>query len=131
MATGKKYIQQSARNLFALSLQPDGLSAAHVSGVLAYLEKHRPAQTLPILKAYHRLVAAEVARGRALVEHAGPLADSVLQEIARTMSGRYGRPIVAEARRNDDLLAGLRVRVGDDLYEQSVASQLAALSAAV
>jgi F-type H+-transporting ATPase subunit delta len=131
MASGKKYIQQTARNLFAISLQPEGLSAGHVAGVLAYLEKHRPPQTLPILKAYHRLVAAEVARGRAIVEHAGPLGESLLQEIARSMSQKYGRPIASEARRNDRLLAGLRVRVGDDLYEQSVASQLAALSASV
>jgi F0F1-type ATP synthase delta subunit len=27
------------------------------------------------------------------------------------------------------LIAGLRIRIGDDLYESSVASQLAALSA--
>jgi F-type H+-transporting ATPase subunit delta len=47
------------------------------------------------------------------------------------MTEKYGRPIAGVARRNDALLAGLRVRVGDDVYESSVAGQLATLAAAV
>jgi F-type H+-transporting ATPase subunit delta len=102
-----------------------------VAGVLAYVEKHRPAQATAILKAYQRLVAAEVARARAVVEHAGPINDSVLQDIARLMTQKYGRPITPVAQRNDRLLAGVRVRVADDVYDHSVASQLATLAASV
>ncbi|MEN9813357.1 MAG: hypothetical protein RL479_2043, partial [Verrucomicrobiota bacterium] len=54
-----------------------------------------------------------------------------LADIAAAMSRRYGRSITGTARRNDALLAGLRVRVGDDVYESSVAGQLAQLAAAV
>ena len=131
MASGKKYIQQFARNLYALSFDQGVLSAPRVAGVLEYVDKHRPAQSLHILRAYRRLVAAEVARGRAVVEHAGPLNEAVLQEIGRAMAKRYGRAITPVAQRNDALLAGLRVRVADDVYEQSVASQLSALAPAV
>jgi hypothetical protein len=42
-----------------------------------------------------------------------------------------GRPIAGVLRRNDALIAGLRVRVGDDVYESSVAGQLSALGSAV
>ena len=66
-----------------------------------------------------------------MVEHAGPVSDAVLQAIARAMAAKYGRPIAPVAQRNDLLLAGLRVRVGDDVYEQSVAGQLDALRRAV
>ena len=47
------------------------------------------------------------------------------------MTKKYQRPVTATAKPNPKLLAGLRVRVGDDIYESSVAGQLAALSAAV
>lgn len=131
MASGKKQVQQLARQLFKLSLAGGVVSAENVSGVLQYIEKHRPANTLAVLKAYQRLVSAEVARSRALVEHAGPINDSILSGIAAAMTRRYGRAVTAQASRHDSLIAGLRVRVGDDVYESSVAGQLSALATAV
>lgn len=131
MASGKKQIQLLARQFFKLSVVDGALSADRVAGVLAYVEKHRPANTLAILKLYHRLVAAEFARGQAVVEHAGPVSDTVLQAIATAMTKKYGRPVTAVAKPAPALLAGLRVRVGDDTYESSVAGQLATLAAAV
>jgi F-type H+-transporting ATPase subunit delta len=131
MASGNKQVLQLARQLFKLSVGGGELSAERVAGVLQYIEKHRPPQTLAVLKAYQRLVAAEVARGQALVEHAGPLNDSVLAQIGSAMSKRYSRRVTPLSQRNDALLAGLRVRVGDDVYESSVAGQLATLAASV
>jgi F-type H+-transporting ATPase subunit delta len=125
---GSKQIQQFARQLFQLSLDQGQLSADRVAGVLQYVEKHPPAKPVAVLKAYHRLVAAEFAKGRAVVEHAGPVAATLLASIEGAMSQRYRRPVVAVAKPAPALLAGLRVRVGDDVYESSVASQLASLS---
>ena len=131
MASGKKQIQLLARQFFKLSVVEGALSTDCVAGVLAYIEKHRPANTLAVLKAYQRLVAAEFARGQAVVEHAGLVNDAALAAIAAAMTKKYARPVTAIARPNPALLAGLRVRVGDDTYESSVASQLATLAAAV
>ena len=131
MASGKKHVQQLARQLFKMSMVDGVLSAERVTGVLEYLEKHRPPQTLAVLKAYQRLVTLEVARGQAVVEHAGSIDDSLLGAIAASMTRRYSRPVTSIARRNDALLAGLRVRIGDDVYESSVAGQLATLAASV
>lgn len=131
MASGKKQIQQLARQFFKLSLVDGAVSPDRVAGVLEYIEKHRPANAIAVLKAYHRLVAVDVARGQAVVEHAGSITDSSLAAIAAAMTRKYGRSVTAIARKNDTLLAGLRVRVGDDTYESSVAGQLAALAAAV
>jgi F-type H+-transporting ATPase subunit delta len=47
------------------------------------------------------------------------------------MTSRYQRPVVASSKPNASLLAGLRIRVGDDVYESSVSGQLAALAASV
>lgn len=126
-----KQAHQLARQLFKLSLVDGRISAERVSGVLDYIEQKRPAQPLAILKAYQRLVATELAKSQAIVEHAGSVSDATLQSIAAALGKRYGRPITASAKANPALLAGLRVRVGDDVYESSVASQLGALAASV
>jgi F-type H+-transporting ATPase subunit delta len=131
MASGKKQVQQLARQFLKLSLVNGEVAPDRVAGVLQYIEVHRPPNSIAILKTYRRLIAAEIARGEAVVEHAGPIAASVLDAIAAAMTTKYGRRVSSVARRNDTLLAGLRVRVGDDVYESSVSGQLAALASAV
>jgi F-type H+-transporting ATPase subunit delta len=131
MASASKQVQQLARQFLKLSMVDGAVAPDRVGGVLEYIDKHRPPHTVAVLKAYQRLVANEVARSQAVVEHAGRLDDAALTNIAASMARKYGRPISGVARRNDSLLAGLRVRVGDDVYESSVAGQLAALAASV
>ena len=131
MASGKKQIQQLARQFFKLSLVDGAVSADRVGGVLEYIEKHRPSHAIAVLKAYQRLIAVDIARGQAIVEHAGVVDAAALAAIAAAMTRKYRRPVTAIPRQNDALLAGLRVRVGDDTYESSVAGQLATLAAAV
>lgn len=131
MASAQKQAQHLARQLFKLTVVDGAVSSERVTGVLEYIEKHRPPRPAAVLKAYHRLVAAEVARSQAVVEHAGAIDRGALDAIAAAMSKKYQRPVSAVARPNAALLAGLRIRVGDDTYESSVAGQLAALSAAL
>lgn len=131
MASPVKAANQLARQLFRMSVVDGGVSAERVGGVLEYLEKNTPANPLMVLKAYQRLVAAEVAKGVALVEHAGAVNDAMLASIAAAMTKKYGRTVTATAKANPALLAGIRVHVGDDIYESSVAGQLAALASAV
>jgi F-type H+-transporting ATPase subunit delta len=131
MASHAKIAQHLARQFFRMSVVDGAISADRVGGILAYVEKHRPANAVMVLKAYQRLVAAEVAKGVAVVEHAGAINDAMLSAIASSMTRKYGRKVVATAKANPALLAGLRVHVGDDIYESSVAGQLAALASAV
>ena len=131
MASGNKQVQQLARQFLSMSIVNGEVSPERVAGVLQSLEKHRPPRALEVLKTYQRLIAAEIARGQAVIEHAGPLNPATAATVAESMTRRYGRRVVSLPRRNDALLAGLRVRVGDDVYESSVASQLATLAAAV
>ena len=131
MASRSKQVQQSARQFLKMSIVDGAVSADRVAGVLQYIEKHRPSDSVAVLKAYQRLIASELARREARIEHAGPTNPAMLAGIAASMTRKYNRPVSAVPRRNDALLAGLRIRVGDDVYESSVASQLAALDSSV
>lgn len=127
MAADKK-TKQLAKQLFKLSIVDGAVSADRVAGVLGWIEKHQPRHPLSLLKLYHRRVATEFAKSRAVVEHAGPVTDATLRMIEGAMSQKYHRPVAAVTKANPALLAGLRVRVGSDLFESSVAGQLATLS---
>lgn len=126
-----KQSQQFARLLFRLSLADSQISAERVGGVLAYLKKCPPPQPLAVLKHYHRLVAAQLAKNRALVEHAGAIHDEILHAIEAALMRKYQRPVTAAAQPNPGLIAGLRIRIGDDVYESSIISQLAPLAPSI
>lgn len=123
-------IRAFVKQLVQLSLVDGCVSAEQVAGILEYLEKNPPANPLASLQAYHKAIAVEIAKGEARVEHAGPVTAEALAAIASALSKRYARPVSPLATANPTLLAGLRVRIGDDVYESSVAGQLAALSSA-
>ena len=116
-----------ARQLFELTLEQGRVSSERVSAVLQWVEKHRPENTSEVLRVLKRLVEAEIARGQAVIEYAGEISPETIAQIAASMSRRYGRVIEPVAVPRPELIAGLRVRVGCDIYENSVVSQLAAL----
>jgi F-type H+-transporting ATPase subunit delta len=117
-----------AKQLFKLSVVNGAVSPEQVAGVLGWVEKHQPRQSLGLLKAYHHRIQLELAKSQAVVEHAGPVSDATLKAIEAAMTKKYSRPVASRAKPAPQLLAGLRVRVGSDVYESTVAGQLSALS---
>jgi F-type H+-transporting ATPase subunit delta len=102
MVTGKAQIQQLVRQLFKLSLVDGRISSEQVAGILGYVEKHHPVNAVTILTAYQRLIATEIAKGIAVVEHSGPVSAAVLASIATrgarfflvaALIRRYGEPV--------------------------------------
>jgi F-type H+-transporting ATPase subunit delta len=122
-----KKTRQFARQLFKISLEEGRVSEPRVAEILGWVDREKPRRSVALLREFLRLVTREIDLGLAKVEHAGDLSADALQAIAATFSQRYARPIEARARPNPDLIAGLRIRIGCDVYENSVASQLAAL----
>ncbi len=117
-----------AKQLFKLSVVNGVVSPEQVTGVLGWIEKTQPSQSIALLKAYHHRIETELAKSRAVVEHAGPVTDATLKQIETAMAQKYSRPVTAVAKPTPSLLAGLRVRIGSDVYESSVSGQLANLS---
>lgn len=122
-------VKVEAKKLLTLSLESGVVSAERVEAVLSSLKKSRPAYSLrPLLRAYLVNVRKEIARGEAQIEHAGPLSANDATTIATHFSKTLSRPITPVARRNDALLAGFRVRVGDDVIDLTAAHRLTNLT---
>lgn len=122
--TRKKQIISQAKAYFSLCQEDGQFSEERAGAVLQALEKNPPRNCLPILKAFLVLVRRAVADATAQVEYAGALSDSAQESLRSKLSEAYGRSIDVKTNRNDELIAGLRVRVGCDVYDASVASTL-------
>ncbi|HLP07588.1 MAG TPA: F0F1 ATP synthase subunit delta [Opitutaceae bacterium] len=123
-----KQIRATAKQLLALSLEDGQLSETKVRAVLAWFEQKPPAHAAATLREYHRLVLHEVSRSRARIEFAGTLASGAVASIITELSRIYHRPISATTIENPALIAGVRVSIGDDVFERSVAGQLEKLA---
>ena len=51
-----------------------------------------------------------------------------MEAIERVPSSRYHRSVSSVARENPDLIAGIRVSIGDDVFDASVAGHLEKLA---
>jgi len=123
-----KQVRKTARILLNASLENGSVSAERVSGALAWVEKTQPSQAIAILREYQRLVQVEINKSHARIEHAGAIGADAVASIAASLSKRYNRTVTATASENPSLIAGVRVEIGDDVYETSIAGQLESLS---
>ena len=95
MASHAKVAQKFARQLFAMSVVDGTVSADRVAGVLEYVEKHNVPNPVMVLKAYERLVSIELAKGVAVVEHAGEISAATLAAIV-SLAKAKGAELIAE-----------------------------------
>jgi F-type H+-transporting ATPase subunit delta len=76
------------------------------------------------LTEYQRVVADVQAQGVATVRVARPLPDSELDRLASVLSAQYGRPVHLNLLVDPSVLGGIRVEIGDDVIDGTVASRL-------
>ena len=117
-----------ARELFRLSLADRRLDANRVSAISERLIAEKPRSYLEVLKEFSRLVRLELERRHAIVESASPLDERSTTNIANTLKQKFGDDITTEFRTSPDLLGGLRIKLGSDVWDGSISSRLATFS---
>ena len=123
-----KKIIQLAKKLVELSKEDGLVTEARVDEVLAGLKQIRHRSYLIILKTFLVRLRRELALQTAVVSTPNLLSEETLEKISAKYSAIYGRTISAEVQEDTSLIAGVRVRVGDDLYDASVAGRLQRLA---
>lgn len=124
-----KKITRFAKKLVELSRDDEGVvSEGKVGEVLAGLKQVKPRHYLSILKTYLNYLRREVALQTAVVSSPSALSRDTLDQLAAAYTRIYARPVSAVAREDASLIAGVRVRVGDDVYDASVAGRLQRLA---
>lgn len=123
-----KKITQLVKKLVELSKEDGLVTEARVVEVLAGLKQFRHRSYLIILKTFLVRLRRELALQTAVVSTPNLLSEETLEKISAKYSAIYGRTISAEVEEDTSLIAGVRVRVGDDLYDASVAGRLQRLA---
>ena len=126
-----KEARHIARSLYRDSLTDGRLDESKVRTIASGLTAAKPRELIAILKTYERLVRLEIERNTARVESAVALDGTMQQQITAQLQQIYRRPIAAEFGVNPELIGGVRVRVGSDVWDGSVAHRLRELGAAL
>lgn len=80
------------------------------------------------LKAFHKSVVREIRKDTLTIESANALSDEMVDSLVSHFSEGRERSLHIIRETNPDLIAGMRVRLGDTVYDASLAGNLQTLA---
>ena len=122
-----RQIKREAKRLFRLCLVNGLLDEGRTRQVLQRIIGGKRRGGLALLSQFRRLVKLDHARHTAEVESAMPLPPDLRTSIQAGLARVYGPGISASFAHNPELIGGMRIKVGSDVYDGSVRARLAAL----
>jgi len=122
-----KESRQTARQLLRLCLVDGKLDRARVNSCVETLIEERPRGYIGTLEAFSNLIRLELARHHAIIESATSLDQATAAKIEASLQARHGADLTTEFKVNPDLIAGLRIQIGSDVWDGSVRSRLESL----
>ena len=125
-----KVAAATARRLFGLCQTDGKLNEASLRIVVEKIATAKPRDFRAILAALHRLTRLEIERRTVRVESSAELAPADQRRVMANLIAQYGEDLIFNFTVTPDLLGGLRIRVGNDLYDGSVQGRLDRLAKA-
>ena len=126
--TGTKQSRRFAKQLFK-SCQANGrLDADRTQKSVQLLIEKKPRGYFGILQHLHRLVKLDEASRTARVESAVALGQAQQQDIQDSLNRLKDGNVTVEFAENPRLIGGMRVKIGDDVFDGSVKTRLTGLS---
>lgn len=124
---GSKQSRRDAKQLFQSCQANGALDEDRVRQVVALLIEKKPRGYFGTLQEFQRLVKLDVNSRSARVESAVALNDAQQQTVRDGLSRLKGSEVAVEFAQNADLIGGMRVRLGDDVFDGSVRTRLTRL----
>lgn len=123
-AQEEKKTKAIAKNMAKLSLDAGEISLPRVRQVLAAVKQNQPRYLKQVLAFYMRYLKKAYERSRAKIEFCGNANNGLFEPVLKTLNAHYDRKLQTEEVPNKDLIAGIRVFVGDDVWDYSVQNRL-------
>lgn len=123
-----KQARREAKQLFKSCQVDDRLNADRVRKAVSLLIEQKPRGYFGILQNLQRLVKLDEASRSARVESAVPLGQAQQEDVRNSLNRLKGGDVTVEFATNPGLIGGMRVKIGDDVYDGSVKTRLTALS---
>ncbi len=119
--------RREAGQLFRACLVNGVLDEGRAREVIKHLVEEKPRGCLGTLSHFRHLVKLQRAKHEAKVESARPLPGDLQARVQAGLTRAYGPGLTVTFVENPALIAGMRIRVGSDVYDGSVRRRLAAL----
>ena len=118
-------VKNIVQTLLSLSSNPDGtLDSVRVGAVCAYVSKtFAPTAALKILRVYKRKAELAISADTAQIASAGVL-DNESQKVLEAFVKSKNKNARIEFTKDENLIAGVKVSVGDNVWENSVRMKL-------
>jgi F-type H+-transporting ATPase subunit delta len=125
---GNKQSRREAKQLFKGCQVAGQLDGGRVRQAVSLLIEKKPRGYFGILQELQRLVKLDVSSRTARVESAVALSETQQQSVRENLGRMKGGEVAVEFAENMDLIGGMRVKIGDDVFDGSVKTRLAGLS---
>jgi len=122
-----RQIEQEAKRLFDVCLVNKSLDAGRVRQVIWRLIESKRRDYLALLLAFQRRVRLDYEKHTAEVDSGVPLPLDLRSTIQSRLEILYGPHLIIHFANRPELVGGIRIKVGSDVYDGSVRSRLAAL----
>lgn len=119
-----KETRQLSRALLRASFTDGQLDRGRISALIDKLLQEKPRNYIQVLEQYRRLLRLEVAKRHARIESATELPPEIQTQIEGDLKEKYGNDLTTEFAVNPELLGGMRIRVGSDVWDGSVRNRL-------
>jgi F-type H+-transporting ATPase subunit delta len=119
-----KQARRDAKHLFNACRVNGVLDDAKVRQTVQTVLSQKPRAYLSVLSQFQRLVKLEGDRRSVRVENAVETTPAQMDSIRANLTARYGPGLDITFRVNPQLIGGLRVKVGSDVYDGSVRARL-------
>jgi F-type H+-transporting ATPase subunit delta len=119
-----KEIRRLSREMLRASFTDGQLDPGRVKSLVNSLIAKKPRNYIDVLKNYRRLLRLELEKRRARVETASELDSTTSSELVANLKKKYGGDLTTEFVVNPELLGGMRVRVGSDVWDGTVRNRL-------
>lgn len=116
--------RRDATRLFRACVDDGLLDESRVRRAVQQMVTLRPRDFLPTLTLFRRLVQIDVARRTAKVESALRLPPNIQSEVQKNLTDNYGPGLNTSFYENPNLIAGMRIKVGSDVYDGTVENHL-------
>ncbi len=119
-----KESRKLSRQLFRSSFSDGRLDAAKVRHAMQTMIAAKPRAYVDVLKDFQRLIRLEAEKRHAVIESATELNSQTSQQVLTDLKSRFGDDLVADFKTNPNLIGGLRIKIGNDVWDGSVRQRL-------
>lgn len=119
-----KETRQLSKQLLRASYTDGQLDSGRISSLVKSLIDEKPRNYINVLDAYKRLIRLEVEKRTATIETASELDSDAATELVNNLKTKYGGDLATNFVVNPELLGGMRIRVGNDVWDSSVLNRL-------